>query len=73
MKTVPISAMLTAERVFEAKARVGVRQFSRYLDEALALRLQRDRLADLEGELSREFGPIPEDSGRRTYEMERPE
>lgn len=73
VKTVPISATLTAERVSEAKARVGVRQFSRYLDEALALRLQHDRLVDLEGELSREFGPIPEESRRRIYEMEWPE
>ena len=73
MSTIPISATLNAERVAEAKARVGDRQFSRYLDEALALRLQHDRLADLERELVGEYGPIPEESRQRVYSMRWPE
>jgi hypothetical protein len=59
MSTTKVSATLTEERVAEAKARVGERGFSRYLDEALARQLQFDRLADLEQQLEGEFGPIP--------------
>jgi len=72
MSTQPVSATLTQERVAEAKARVGERGFSRYLDEALARQLQFDRLADLEADLAREFGPIPEAALRRVAEMEWP-
>lgn len=72
MSTVPISATLDADRVLEAKSRVGERQFSRYLDEALALRLQHDRLVDLESELAAEFGPIPEGARRRIDALEWP-
>jgi hypothetical protein len=72
MSTQPVSATLTQERVAEAKARVGERGFSRYLDEALARQLQFDRLTDLEAELAHEFGPIPEDARRRIAEMEWP-
>lgn len=70
--TTQVSATLNAQRVAEAKARVGDRQFSRYLDEALELRLQKDRLADLEAELAAEFGPIPDESRKRIDEMEWP-
>jgi hypothetical protein len=48
--------------VAEAKARVGERRFSRFLDESLAIRLQWARLEDLERELEAEFGPIPADA-----------
>lgn len=72
MSTQPVSATLTQERVAEAKARVGERGFSRYLDEALARQLQFDRLADLEADLVREFGPIPEPARLRVAEMEWP-
>ncbi len=72
MSTQPVSATLTQERVAEAKARVGERGFSRYLDEALARQLQFDRLADLEAVLAHEFGPIPENARRRIAEMEWP-
>jgi hypothetical protein len=73
MSTVPVSATLDAERVQEARARAGSGGLSKYLDEALALRLQHDRLADLEHELEGEFGPIPEDSRRRIAAMKWPE
>ncbi len=72
MSTVKVSATLDAKNVAEAKARVGERRFSRFLDESLAMRLQWARLVDLEQELETEFGPIPEDSRRRIEAMEWP-
>lgn len=73
MSTVPVSATLDADRVKEARARAGEGGFSRYLDEALALRLQHDRLVDLEHELTKEFGPIPDESRNRIATMKWPE
>jgi uncharacterized protein (DUF169 family) len=72
MSTVKVSATLDAQNVAEAKARVGERRFSGFLDESLAMRLQWARLEDLEQELETEFGPIPEDSRRRIEAMEWP-
>lgn len=65
MTTAKFSTTLNPDRVREAKARVGERGFSRYLDEALARALQHDRLVDLESELSAVYGPIPENVQRR--------
>ena len=72
MATLKVSTTLSEELVLEAKTRVGERGFSRYLDGALARQLQFDRLADLEGGLEQEFGPIPEADQRRMNEMEWP-
>ncbi len=72
MSTTKVSTTLTEERVAEAKARVGERGFSRYLDEALARQLQVDRLADLEQQLAGEFGPIPRAGQDEVDEMEWP-
>lgn len=72
MTTTKVSTTLTEELVAEAKTRVGERGFSRYLDAALARQLQFDRLADLERDLTREFGPIPADVQRRMDDMEWP-
>jgi hypothetical protein len=72
MSTVKVSTTLDAGRVAEAKARVGERGFSRFLDESLAMRLQWARLEDLERELSDEFGPIAEASRRRIEALEWP-
>lgn len=72
MSTVKVSTTLDAGRVAEAKARVGERGFSRFLDESLAMRLQWARLEDLERDLTAEFGPIPEESRRRVEAMEWP-
>jgi hypothetical protein len=58
--TAKVSTTLDADRVREAKARVGERGFSRYLDDALARALQQDRLADLEAELAAAHGAIPD-------------
>lgn len=60
MTTAKVSTTLDADRVREAKARVGERGFSRYLDDALARALQHDRLVDLEAELTAAHGPIPD-------------
>ena len=70
MATAKFSATLDPGRVREAKARVGERGFSRYLDEALARALQHDRLADLELELTARHGPIPE-AVQRAVDAER--
>ena len=65
MSTIKVSTSLDAEAVIEAKTRVGERGFSRFLNEALAMRLQWERLADLERELEAEFGPIPDEARDR--------
>ena len=70
MSTTKVSTTLTKEHVAEAKARVGGRGFSRYLDEALARQLQFDRLDDLEQQLTEEFGPIPAEVQRQVDEMD---
>lgn len=70
MSTTKVSTTLTKEHVAEAKARVGGRGFSRYLDEALARQLQFDRLDDLEQQLTEEFGPIPAEVQREIDEMD---
>ena len=60
-----VSVTLDADLVAEAKSEVGEREFSRYLNDALMLRLQRARLERLELQLSEEFGPIPEEVQRK--------
>lgn len=72
MTTTKISTTLDERRVAEAKARVGERGFSRYLDEALARQLQHDRLADLESELAGRFGVIPTEAQREVDAQEWP-
>ena len=72
MSTTKVSTTLNQKRVAEAKARVGERGFSRYLDDALARQLQLDRLTDLERELEHEIGSIPPDVQREVDEMEWP-
>jgi hypothetical protein len=59
-----VSVTLDADLVAEIKTEVGERGFSSYLNEALIRRRQRDRLEQLERELTEEFGPIPDDAKR---------
>ena len=59
MARVKVSTTLDAASVDEAKALVGERGFSRFLNESLAMRLQRVRLEKLLDEMGEEFGPIP--------------
>ena len=72
MPTIKVSTTLDADAVIEAKARVGERGFSRFLNESLAMRLQAARLEDLEHELDKGFGPVPEESRRRIEALEWP-
>ena len=72
MSTTKISTTLDSRRVAEAKARVGERGFSRYLDDALARQLQVDRLVELETALERDYGPIPPDVQREVDEQQWP-
>ena len=68
-----VSVTLDAKLVAEAKSQVGEREFSRYLNEALMLRLQRARLEQLERELTEEFGPITDEARRWAEAQEWPE
>lgn len=72
MSTIKVSTTLDAASVAEVKARVGERGFSRFLNEALAMRLQRDRLEELLAEMEREAGPIPDEVRRRVAGEEWP-
>src|ERR1035437_4517733 len=73
MSTVKVSTTLDAANVAEAKARVGDRGFSRFLNESLAMRLQRARLEELLAEMTEEFGAIPDDARRRIEGQEGPD
>ncbi len=60
-----VSVTLDADLVAEIKTQVGERGFSSYLNETLVLRRQRERLQQLERELTQEFGPIPDEVRER--------
>lgn len=62
MSTVKVSTTLDSASVAEAKALVGERGFSRFLNESLAMRLQRVRMEKLLEELSDEFGPVTDEA-----------
>ena len=72
MSTVKVSTTLDAANVAEAKARVGERGFSRFLNESLAMRLQWARLEEFERELADELGAIPAESRQRIEGQEWP-
>jgi hypothetical protein len=61
MATKKVSVTLDADLVTEIKTEVGERGFSAYLNDALTRRRQRERFAELERELAKEFGPIPDE------------
>jgi Arc/MetJ-type ribon-helix-helix transcriptional regulator len=67
-----VSVTLDSDLVAEAKSQVGEGGFSRYLNEALTLRLQRARWEELERELAEEFGPIPDEVRREVDSIEWP-
>jgi Arc/MetJ family transcription regulator len=54
-----VSLTLEEELVAEAREIVGLRGLSGYVNQALRLQLQRDRLAGLLAELERGHGPVP--------------
>lgn len=58
MSTEKVSLTLEEELVSQARAAVGSRGLSRYVNRALRHQLQRDRLGELLDELERRHGPI---------------
>lgn len=58
MATEKVSLTLDREVLKEARVRVGRRGLSSYVDAALRLKLQQDRLRGLLSELEAEHGPI---------------
>jgi Arc/MetJ family transcription regulator len=58
MATEKISLSLEEDLVSEARATVGIRGLSNYVNSALRDRLQRDRVTALLAEYEEEFGPI---------------
>lgn len=60
MATEKVSLTLSHDIVEEARERVGQRRLSAYVDSALRLKLQHDRLHGLLDELDAQYGPVPE-------------
>lgn len=58
MATEKVSLTLEEELVTQARAAVGSRGLSRYVNRALRHQLQSDRLGELLDELERRHGPI---------------
>lgn len=58
MRTEKVSLTLDEGLLAEARDVVGTRKLSSYVNRALRLQLQHDRLAGLLAELERESGPI---------------
>jgi Arc/MetJ family transcription regulator len=58
MRTEKVSLTLEEELLAEARAAVGARGLSSYVNRALRQQLQQDRLAGLLAELEQEKGPI---------------
>jgi hypothetical protein len=58
MRTEKVSLTLEEELLAEAREVVGARGLSGYVNRALRLQLQHDRIAGLLAELEREKGPI---------------
>jgi hypothetical protein len=58
MSTEKVSLTLDRDVLKEARGRVGRRGLSSYVDEALRLKLQHDRLRTLLSELEAAHGPI---------------
>lgn len=58
MATEKVSLSLEEELLVEARAVVGIRGLSGYVNRALSHQLQRDRVAALLAELDSEFGPV---------------
>ncbi|MFA5890436.1 MAG: CopG family transcriptional regulator [Actinomycetota bacterium] len=68
MATEKVSLTLDREVLKEARARVGIRGLSSYVDAALRLTLQQDRLRGLLSELDATHGPV---SNRTRSEVRR--
>jgi hypothetical protein len=58
MATEKVSLSLEQDLLAEARAVVGIRGLSGYVNRALSHQLQRDRVAALLADLDSEFGPV---------------
>lgn len=76
MATEKVSLSLDREVLKEARAQVGRRGLSSYVDSALRLKLQHDRLRSLLDDLDAEHGPVDahilEDARREWPESGKP-
>ena len=61
MTVAKVSLSLDAELLAQARERVGRRELSAYVNEALRRKLAHDRLGDLIDQLEAEHGPIPDE------------
>jgi len=61
MAVAKISLNLDEEALAEAKSRVGNRELSAYVSDALIRQLQHDRIGDLLSQMDDEAGPVPEE------------
>lgn len=61
MSVAKVSLSIEEEVLAEARERVGPRELSAYVTEALRRQLQHDRLGELLAEMEAESGPIPDD------------
>jgi hypothetical protein len=71
-----VSLTLNSDTLRQARARVGRRRLSSFVDESLRLRLQHDRIRKLLGDLDERYGPIPaelREEVRREWEATRPQ
>lgn len=59
-----VSVTLDEDLVAEIKTELGEGEFSAYLNDVLRRERQRERLQQLERELTEEYGPIPEEVQR---------
>jgi hypothetical protein len=72
MATTKLSLTLDATLVDQARQQVGERGLSRYVSDALRLRLQHDRLGQWLSEADERSGPVPAEQ-LRTAELLWPE
>jgi Arc/MetJ family transcription regulator len=67
-----VSLSLDADVLAEARERVGRRELSAYVNEALRRKLAHDRLGELLARMEAEHGPIPEELIEEAEQLWRP-
>lgn len=61
MSVAKVSLSLDEDALAEARGRVGSRELSSYISNALIRQLQHDRIADMLAEMDEEAGPVPDE------------
>jgi Arc/MetJ family transcription regulator len=61
MPVTKLSVSIDADLAAEVKRRAGERGVSGFVERAVRRELERERLAELSGELERDLGPVDED------------